>query len=114
MPELSSLTTALFLICLARLANSRVDRVSPMLTAEGDTLAMMTVLLLPPSESRRMKVSLLSRYGMWRPLPSDYSTRELITFPRAERDLLIMPASFRRSPIAFVFLDLSEPARSMM
>ena len=59
-PELSSLTTALFLICLARLANSRVDRVSPMFAEDGEMLAMMTVLLLPPRESLRMKVSLLS------------------------------------------------------
>lgn len=59
-PELSSLTTALFFIYLARFANSRVDKVSPMLAEEGEMLAMMTVLLLPPRESLRMKVNLLS------------------------------------------------------
>ena len=34
---------------------------------DGLTLAIMTVRQLPPSESLRMRVSLLSRYGMCEP-----------------------------------------------
>lgn len=47
-------------------------------------------------------------------LPSLKSTKELITFPNAERDLLIIPASFNHSPPADVNLAHSEPARSMI
>ena len=41
--------------------------------------------------SCRSRVSLESRYGMWRDRPS---TSALITFPRADRDRLILFASF--------------------
>ncbi len=41
--------------------------------------------------SCRSRVSLESRYGMWRDRPS---TSALITFPRADRDKLILFASF--------------------
>jgi hypothetical protein len=37
-----------------------VDMVSSMLHRAGDTVAMMEVLVRPPSESCRMRVSLLS------------------------------------------------------
>ena len=99
-PLESSLTTARFLIYFARLANSRVDSVSPIFTLEGEILAMMTVRLLPPRESLKMKVSLLSRYGTWRLLPSERSTRELMTFPRADKDKLIYVASLSLAPVA--------------
>lgn len=110
--ELSSLMTALFWIFFALLANSKVDKVSPILMIEGEMLPIRTVLLLPPRESRRMKVSLLSLYGMCRALPSAYSTSDMITFPRADNDLLIIPASFIRFPLVSVEYYLSEPAKS--
>ena len=37
-----------------------------------------------------------------------------MTCPRALRLLLIIPASLSLSPTAFVYLDLSEPAKSIM
>ena len=42
------------------------------------------------------------------------STKELITIPKADKDLLIIPASFRRYPSASVYFDRSEPARSII
>uniref|UniRef100_A0A4W5PYB9 Uncharacterized protein n=1 Tax=Hucho hucho TaxID=62062 RepID=A0A4W5PYB9_9TELE len=42
------------------------------------------------------------------------STRAEMTLPNAERDRLILVASFRRSPLAPVFLWRSLPARSTM
>ena len=61
----------------------------------GPQLAHMTVFVLPPSESCSSRVSLESRYGMCCDLPS---TRAEMTLPRAERDMLILVASLRRSP----------------
>uniref|UniRef100_A0A4W5MZ31 Uncharacterized protein n=1 Tax=Hucho hucho TaxID=62062 RepID=A0A4W5MZ31_9TELE len=46
---------------------------------------------------------------MWVLLPS---TRAEMTFPKADRDRLILVASFRRSPWAPVLVCLSLPARS--
>lgn len=40
------------------------------------------------------------------------SVRALITFPRAERDLLIIFASSSVEPLASVFSTFSEPAKS--
>ena len=60
-PLESSLITALFLISLALYANLSVDKVSPWHCVEGEMLAIMRVLLLPPKESLNKKVSLLSR-----------------------------------------------------
>ena len=40
--------------------------------------------------------------------------KALMTLPGADRDLLIWPASFRRSPWAWVSLVLSDPAKSMI
>jgi hypothetical protein len=74
----------------------------------------MAVLLLPPNESLKIKVNLLSLYGTCLFLPSETSTRELITFPKDERDLLIIPASFNLSPTVLAIFYLSEPAKSMM
>ena len=83
-------------------------------------LATMTVLAFPPSESCSSLVSLESRYGTWELFPStwgrgmkremlaagywlhehmaDWLTRAAITFPRAERERLILVASLKRSP----------------
>jgi hypothetical protein len=75
---------------------------------------MIAVLLFPPRESLKIKVSLESLYGTCRFLPSETSTNEFITLPSAERDLLIAPASFRRSPPVPATFYLSDPAKSMI
>jgi hypothetical protein len=49
-------------------------------------------------------VSLESRYATCLFLPFDTSTSAMMTLPRAESDLLMLPASFKRSPPAFVEL----------
>uniref|UniRef100_A0A671Z233 Uncharacterized protein n=1 Tax=Sparus aurata TaxID=8175 RepID=A0A671Z233_SPAAU len=71
----------------------------------------MTVLALPPRESWSRRVSLESLYGTWVLFPS---TRAEMTFPSAERDRLILAASFSRLPFAPVLLWRSLPARSTM
>lgn len=47
------------------LANLRVDRLSANASMAGLIMHIMVVLQLPPRLSSRMRVSLLSRYGMW-------------------------------------------------
>lgn len=66
----SSLILGLFWMFLARLAYRSVLSVSSWLQAAGPTLAIMTVRVLPPSESCSRRVSLESRYGMCPLLPS--------------------------------------------
>lgn len=56
----------------------------------------MSVLVFPPKEDWSSRVSLESRYGMCLDLPS---TRAEMTFPKAERDKLILVASFSLSPV---------------
>ena len=73
-------------------------------------VATMKVLELPPRLSRRRQVSFESLYGMWtlgRSLASAF-----ITMPRVVNDLLMFPASFRRSPVAMVIFCRYEPAKS--
>lgn len=53
------------LISLALLAYFRVLWVSSYDLEEGLTLAIITVLQLPPKESLSIRVSLLSLYGIW-------------------------------------------------
>lgn len=112
LPTVSSFTVTSFLIIFARLANSKVDWVSLIWKFEGLMLAIIRVRLLPPREFLRIKVSLLSLYGIW--VVDFFSVKALITLPRAERDLLILPASLSLSPYACVSLVLSDPARSIM
>lgn len=69
----------------------------------------MRVRVFPPSESWSRRVSLESRYGICLERPS---TRADMTLPRAERDKLILVASWRRSPVAPVLDCRSLPARS--
>ena len=38
--------------------------------------------------------------------------KALMTIPKVVKDLLIFPASFSLSPVAFVIFCLSEPAKS--
>lgn len=66
--------------------------------------ATMSVLVLPPREDCRRRVSLESRYGMCLDLPS---TRAEMTFPRAERERLILVASFSRSPKETMILQMT-------
>jgi hypothetical protein len=91
---------SLTLIALARLAYFRVDKVSSKLQAAGDIAASMVVSELPPSDSCRTRVSLLFLYGMNVFLPFPTSTKALITFPKAERDLLIFAPSLSVAPVA--------------
>lgn len=62
--------------------------------------------------SCRIRVSLESRYGMWFVLPGGPQVRAFITFPRADRDLLMVLASSRTRPSAPVFSAFSDPAKS--
>ncbi len=70
----------------------------------------MVVRELPPTDSWRMRVSLLSRYGMCCLFVP--SVRVMMTRPSAERDLLMFLASSRTEPSAPVLETFSEPARS--
>lgn len=70
------------------------------------TLLTIAVLEFPPSESCSRRVSLEFLYGMWVLFPS---TRAEMTFPRVERDRLILVASFSLCPVAPVLACLSEP-----
>ena len=51
---------------------------------------------------------------MCQALPSPTSTNEFITFPNADKLLLIIPASFNHSPPADVSFAHSDPAKSMI
>ena len=51
---------------------------------------MMAVREVPPRASCRILVSLESRYGI---CPSGLEVRALMTFPRADKDLLMSLAS---------------------
>ena len=72
-------------------------------------MAIITVFVLPPSESCSRRVSFESRYGMCCDFPS---TSADMTFPSALSERLIFVASFSRSPLACVLLCRSEPAKS--
>lgn len=65
--ESTSLTVALLTTRLARQAKRNVLWLSSAWTSAGVMAQMMAVLALPPSEGCRMRVSLLSRYGMCPP-----------------------------------------------
>lgn len=75
------------------------------------TLLTIAVLEFPPSESCSRRVSLEFLYGMWVLFPS---TRAEMTFPRVERDRLILVASFSLCPVAPVLACLSEPCNIWM
>ena len=59
------LTDALFYTFIILEANFKVEIVSSMCLASGQTFATITVLQLPPSESFKMFVNLLCLYGIW-------------------------------------------------
>ena len=105
----SLLTFGLFLIAFARIPNRRVEMVSASLKAEGEHVMIREVLALPPSESYSTRVSLESRYGTW----EDFlSVSANMTFPKADKDLLMFFASSSLFPSAPVFPTFSLPARS--
>ena len=68
---------------------------------EGEQHITMVVLEFPPKLSCKIRVILLSLYGMYEELPS---ASELITLPRADKDLFIFFASSNVSPSAPVLL----------
>jgi hypothetical protein len=70
---------------------------------------MRQVLELPPKDSSKTLVSLLSRYGICDDLPS---VKVLITSPRDVKLLLMFFASSKVYPLALVFPTFSEPAKS--
>lgn len=74
--------------------------VSLSLKEAGEQQITIVVLALPPSDSCKIRVSFESLYGMWDLLPSASAD---ITFPRADRDLLIFLASSSTVPSAPVF-----------
>lgn len=83
-PRHCRLSTGLFLIVRARCAYLSVLRVSSTASSALLTHAIMSVLLLPPSESCSSLVSLESLYGTCRGRRSP-SLRALITLPSASR-----------------------------
>mmetsp|Transcript_16436 Transcript_16436/g.57433 ORF Transcript_16436/g.57433 Transcript_16436/m.57433 type:complete len:437 (+) Transcript_16436:1250-2560(+) len=106
----TSLARTLTMICRARSANAIVEADSSAAAADGDTVATMIVLVLPPSESCSSRVSAESRYGM---CARRFSVSAWMQLPSADSDLLIAvsslvrPASSRRDVSHF-----SLPARS--
>lgn len=74
----------------------------------GATLTIMHDLLLPPSESCNIRVSLESRYGTRACLAFNAST----TLPKTKSEVLIAPDSFKRTPELAVRRLSSDPAKS--
>ena len=106
----SLLTMGLFLMFLALLAYFSVFSVSSKLISAGEMHAIMIVLLLPPSESYRIRVSLESLYGT---CPLFFSSVNAdITLPKERRPLLMLMPSLSVAPVAPVLLALSLPAKS--
>lgn len=95
-----------------RCAYDNVDSVSSTLRTDGVTVAMMTVLHLPPRLSCRIRVSFESRYGM----RGDFSLSAVMTRPSVRRLWLMFMLSrslvlFPPVPAVFAF---SLPAKSAM
>mmetsp|Transcript_17536 Transcript_17536/g.61646 ORF Transcript_17536/g.61646 Transcript_17536/m.61646 type:complete len:237 (+) Transcript_17536:479-1189(+) len=110
----SSFTTAELTMVLARSRYCSVDSDCSKLTAAGDTVAIIIVLLLPPRLSLSRRVSTELRYGTndaRRPCASGVDSA-LITAPSALRLRLMVLASLSRSPLTPAVLARSLPARS--
>ena len=94
-------------IRLARFANCNVEKVSSMYVCASCTVAIMTVLPLPPNASCNRRVNELSRYGICFLFDSSKADT---TLPRAANDELIFTISFscssRRLLSLFIFLAL--------
>ena len=112
--ELSSLTTALHFIILARWANLSVELVSLRAPICGLRVQIISVFEFPPRESLRRWVNLLS-LKLMKFVSLDFfedSDSAYMTFPRLLRLLLILQSSLRRYPSALVSFTRSLPARS--
>lgn len=92
-----------------RFPNSKVDLVSASLKLAGEQHIIIVVLAFPPRDSCKILVSLESLYGMWVLFPS---AKADITFPRADKDLLMFLASSRTAPSAPVLLTLKTNSTS--
>jgi len=110
--EASSFFVAETLMAFARLAYRRVESVSSQLQAAGESAASMVHSELPPRDSCSTLVSFEFRKGTKIFLPFAFSTRALMTFPRALRLLLMLAPSLSVCPLAPVPFCLSDPARS--
>lgn len=73
-----------------RVANFSVEMVSSRCRDSGHMLAIIRVMLFPPSESRRTCVSFDERNGMW---SRCFVLRAMTTCSRNDRDRLIYSAS---------------------
>lgn len=105
----SSLMWALSFTILALCANFNVESDSWKELGMLDIVAMIKVLLLPLRESLNTNVSFESRNGT---CSRFYPLRLLMTIPRVVSDLLMLLASFKRSPMHAVDFCRSEPAKS--
>lgn len=105
----SSLILGLFLIFFALEAYLRVLMVSVKLNELGPIEEIIRVFVLPPRESYKSLVSILSLYGIWVDL-SD--VRLEITWHKVERLKLILVISLNRAPLEPALDALSLPARS--
>ena len=92
------------------MAKFKVLRLSLKEHCAGDIVAIMVVLQLPPKESSKSRVNLLSRYGIC--FLSFVSVKAFITLPKALKDLFIFMLSCNCFPVAPVIRVLSLPAKS--
>lgn len=105
-----SLIRAFTLTILALFAKLRVESDYWKHKIEGETVAIMKVLELPPRLSFKRQVNFESLYGICVLFFS--VARALITIPKVVKDLLMFPAYLSLSPVANVIFCLYEPARS--
>ena len=106
--SISSLSSSRFEMSATRWANRHVDTDSSRASSSGETVATITVLQLPPSESRRTDVIIELRYGT----NLCRSCSEMMTCSRKCNDRLMYLASRSTVPSMPVFLTRSDPARS--
>mmetsp|Transcript_58356 Transcript_58356/g.94335 ORF Transcript_58356/g.94335 Transcript_58356/m.94335 type:complete len:212 (-) Transcript_58356:152-787(-) len=109
---LSSFMTTLLTIFLHLEAYLNVLTVSMLSTSLGLMVATIMVLEFPPRLSFRSHVSFVSRYGMCSFWPASMSASLAMTFPSAERDLLIFTASLSSLPSTPDLFTRSLPAKS--
>ena len=95
-----------------RFANLTVDKDSSSHDLSMESVAIITVLQLPPSESRRMDVIKEFLYGICSWLPADFLINATITYSRYDSDLLIYLASFFILDSGSVLYVRSLPAKS--
>mmetsp|Transcript_28660 Transcript_28660/g.95229 ORF Transcript_28660/g.95229 Transcript_28660/m.95229 type:complete len:226 (-) Transcript_28660:526-1203(-) len=118
----SSFRLTSLVIMRTRCAKRHVEMDSSVWSEAGCIAATITVLQLPPSESRSTDVSMLLRYGTCVSLPPprpalpalalSLSCRRVMTSSRKWSERLMWSASPRVVPLAPVLATRSEPARS--